>query len=99
MSGGGRVVGTVPTPGPPRGPFTATVRPAIHHPPPLSFDQNSVIYSFIHLNVFPTVGTDAADSSACGVVVFFLVVVKITFLWLFIQTHFTFKIKSKMTIK
>ncbi len=54
---------------------------------------------FYTIKCFQTAGNDAADPSACEVVVFRKVVVKIIFLLNFIQTHFTLKIKSKMTIK
>ena len=56
---------------------------------------------FYTLKCFQTAGNDAADPSACEVVVFRKVVVKITFLWNFIETHFTIKMynnKSKSSL-
>ena len=56
---------------------------------------------FYTLKCFQTARNDAADSSACEVVVFRKVVVKITFLWNFIETHFTIKMynnKSKSSL-
>ncbi len=52
-------------------------------------------FYFYTLKCFQTAGNDATDSSACKVVVFRKVVVKITFLWNFIETHFTEKSSQK----
>ena len=50
---------------------------------------------FYTLKCFQTAGNDAADPSACKVSVFRKVVVKIIFLWNFIETHFTVKSSQK----
>ena len=47
-----------------------------------------MIYSFIHLNAFLTVGTDATHSFACDSVVFRKVVVKIVYLCNFNRNSF-----------